>query len=186
MFVRFSRDLDLHPNRDNARPCLYQRCRFCLLTKPPYPHSNIRPGTGKQQRHKIPLYRTHQPGYLRGTQSVLADLGISGPGSYFPQVTANPKNTESYLGLLYTMDDVAVYGYIAASKMKIVLALSLSDTVVKDAEVVNVSPPRNFFLDFNNLRLIRSLPRTLTQNLFRVAYESVPHGISFRGREPFP
>ena len=37
------------------------------------------------------------------------------------------------------MDDVAVYGYITASKMKIILVLSLSDTVVKDAEVVNVS-----------------------------------------------
>ena len=61
------------------------------------------------------------------------------PTILFPQVTANPKNTESYLGLLYTMDDVAVYGYIAASKMKIILALSLSDTVVKDVEVVNVS-----------------------------------------------
>ena len=44
------------------------------------------------------------------------------------------------MGLLYTMDDVAVYGYITASKMRIILALSLSDTVVKDAEVVNVSP----------------------------------------------
>ena len=48
---------------------------------------------------------------------------------------------EAYLGLLYTMDDVAVYGYITASKMKMVLALSLSDTVVKDVEVVNVSAP---------------------------------------------
>jgi len=54
------------------------------------------------------------------------------------RITSNPKNAESYLGLLYTMDDVAVYGYIAASKMKIILALSLSDTVVKDAEVVNL------------------------------------------------
>ncbi|KAF9782742.1 trafficking protein particle complex 2 [Thelephora terrestris] len=54
------------------------------------------------------------------------------------RITANPKNTESYLGLLYTMDDVAVYGYITASKTKIILALSLSDTVVKDAEVVNL------------------------------------------------
>ena len=42
------------------------------------------------------------------------------------------------------MDDVAVYGYIAASKMKIILALSLSDTVVKDVEVVNVSAPNTF------------------------------------------
>lgn len=65
-------------------------------------------------------------------------------GLISPQVTANPKNTESYLGLLYTMDDVAVYGYITVSKMKIILALSLSDTVVKDAEVVNVSTRSNF------------------------------------------
>ena len=42
------------------------------------------------------------------------------------------------------MDDVAVYGYITASKMKIILALSLSDTVVKDMEVVNVSAPSPF------------------------------------------
>jgi len=53
-------------------------------------------------------------------------------------ITANPKSTEYHPGLLYTMDNVAVY--IMASKMKIVLALSLSDTVVKDAEVVNKSP----------------------------------------------
>ena len=37
-----------------------------------------------------------------------------------------------------------MYGYIAASKMKIILALSLSDTVVKDVEVVNVSAPNTF------------------------------------------
>ena len=42
------------------------------------------------------------------------------------------------------MDDAAVYGYITASKMKIILALSLSDTVVKDVEVVNVSDPNCF------------------------------------------
>ena len=42
------------------------------------------------------------------------------------------------------MDDIAVYGYITASKMKIILALSLSDTVVKDAEVVNVSSLNSF------------------------------------------
>jgi hypothetical protein len=72
---------------------------------------------------------------------------VLGLQSYLTQVTANPKNTEPYLGLLYTMDDVAVYGYITASKMKIILALSLSDTVVKDVEVVNVSTPNAFFSD---------------------------------------
>lgn len=55
------------------------------------------------------------------------------------------------------MDDVAVYGYITASKMKIILALSLSDTVVKDAEVVNVSAA-------NTLSNTHDPPRTLTLN----------------------
>jgi len=74
------------------------------------------------------------------------------------------------------MDDVAVYGYITASKMKIVLTLSLSDTVVKDVEVVNVSAP--------NLFLFQLTHRTL--NPHRPVDESVPYGIPVRGREPLP
>lgn len=70
--------------------------------------------------------------------------------SYLTQVTANPKNTEPYLGLLYTMDDVAVYGYITASRMKIILALSLSDTVVRDVEVVNVSASNTSLSDVHD------------------------------------
>ncbi|KAF8890686.1 Sedlin, N-terminal conserved region-domain-containing protein [Infundibulicybe gibba] len=38
-------------------------------------------------------------------------------------------------GLLYAMEDVAVYGYITPLKVKIVIALALSDSVVRDAEV---------------------------------------------------
>lgn len=45
------------------------------------------------------------------------------------------KSTECYLGLLYAMEDVAVYGYMTPLKVKIVLALALSDNVVRDAEV---------------------------------------------------
>jgi hypothetical protein len=37
------------------------------------------------------------------------------------------------------MDDVAVYGYVTASKLKIVLAFALSDVVYKDADVTAVS-----------------------------------------------
>jgi trafficking protein particle complex subunit 2 len=51
---------------------------------------------------------------------------------------ANAKNAECYLGLLYTMDDVAVYGYMTPVKMKMVLALALSDAVVRDADVTAV------------------------------------------------
>ena len=34
------------------------------------------------------------------------------------------------------MDDVAAYGYITPLKVKIVLALPLADSVVRDAEVI--------------------------------------------------
>ena len=48
------------------------------------------------------------------------------------------KGAESYLGFLYAMEDVAVYGYITPLKVKIVLALTLSDAVVKDADIIAV------------------------------------------------
>ncbi len=53
--------------------------------------------------------------------------------------SSNSKSTECYLGLLYSMEDVAVYGYITPLKVKIVLALALSDSVVRDIEVNMVS-----------------------------------------------
>jgi len=54
-------------------------------------------------------------------------------------VAAAGKSCENYLGLLYAMEDVAVYGYITALKMKIVIAIPFSDAVVRDAEVIVVS-----------------------------------------------
>ncbi|GLB33779.1 putative trafficking protein particle complex [Lyophyllum shimeji] len=54
------------------------------------------------------------------------------------RVSAGGKATECYLGLLYAMEDVAVYGYITPLKVKIVLALALSDFVVKDVEVMMI------------------------------------------------
>ncbi|KAG5637777.1 hypothetical protein H0H81_003278 [Sphagnurus paluster] len=53
-------------------------------------------------------------------------------------VNTGGKATECYLGLLYAMEDVAVYGYITPLKVKIVLALALSDTVVKDIEITMI------------------------------------------------
>ncbi|KAF9222025.1 Sedlin [Gyrodon lividus] len=46
------------------------------------------------------------------------------------------KSTDCYLGLLYAMDDVAAYGYVTPLRVKIVLALALTDSVVRDAEVI--------------------------------------------------
>ncbi|KAF9534897.1 trafficking protein particle complex 2 [Crepidotus variabilis] len=53
-------------------------------------------------------------------------------------VAAAGKAFECYLGLLFTMEDVAVYGYITPLKVKIILALALSDAVVKDAEIITI------------------------------------------------
>jgi hypothetical protein len=52
------------------------------------------------------------------------------------------KPTDGYLGLLYAMDDVAAYGYVTPPKVKIVLALALTDAVVRDAEVIMVRSSR--------------------------------------------
>ena len=48
------------------------------------------------------------------------------------------KSTDCYLGLLY-VEDVAVYGYMTPLKVKIIIALELSDTVVRDGDVILVS-----------------------------------------------
>jgi len=54
------------------------------------------------------------------------------------RVNSGTKATDCYLGLLYAMEDVAVYGYITPLKVKIVLALALSDSVVKDLEITMI------------------------------------------------
>ncbi|KII94759.1 hypothetical protein PLICRDRAFT_47771 [Plicaturopsis crispa FD-325 SS-3] len=54
------------------------------------------------------------------------------------RVNSGTKSTECYLGLLYAMEDVAVYGYITPLKMKIVVALALSDSVVRDVEIQQI------------------------------------------------
>jgi len=53
---------------------------------------------------------------------------------------------ESYLGFLYALEEVAVYGYVTPLKLKIVLALALSDAVVRDADVISVRSLFPFFL----------------------------------------
>lgn len=46
------------------------------------------------------------------------------------------------------MEDVAVYGYMTPLKVKIVLALALSDTVVRDAEITMVCFQRFLLIRF--------------------------------------
>ena len=58
---------------------------------------------------------------------------------HFCTANSGTKSNECYLGLLYAMEDVAVYGYITPLKVKIVLALALSDGVVRDVEIATVT-----------------------------------------------
>ncbi|KAI0308308.1 Sedlin [Multifurca ochricompacta] len=51
---------------------------------------------------------------------------------------ASKAPIESYLGFLYALEDVAVYGYITPLKLKIVIILTLSDAVVRDADVISI------------------------------------------------
>ena len=53
------------------------------------------------------------------------------------QAATASKSTDCYLGLLY-VEDVAVYGYMTPLKVKIIIALELSDSLVRDADVVTV------------------------------------------------
>ncbi|KAF8165367.1 Sedlin [Crassisporium funariophilum] len=54
------------------------------------------------------------------------------------RVIAGGKSCDCYLGLLFSMEDVAVYGYITPLKVKIVIALPLSDSVVRDVEITTI------------------------------------------------
>ncbi|KAF9483930.1 trafficking protein particle complex 2 [Pholiota conissans] len=54
------------------------------------------------------------------------------------RVAAAGKAGDCYLGLLFSMEDVAVYGYITPLKVKIVIALPLSDMVVRDADIITI------------------------------------------------
>ncbi|KAF8517795.1 Sedlin [Gautieria morchelliformis] len=52
------------------------------------------------------------------------------------RLAASSKQNECYLGLLYSMEDLAVYGFVTPMRLRIVIALALSDAVVRDADVV--------------------------------------------------
>ncbi|KAF8558775.1 Sedlin [Imleria badia] len=87
------------------------------------------------QNHPI-LVRTFQKGQeLKYHYVAHTSLDVIEERSQPPSSTTS-KPTDGYLGLLYAMDDVAAYGYVTPLKVKIVLALALTDAVVRDAEVI--------------------------------------------------
>ena len=48
------------------------------------------------------------------------------------------KQHDMYLGLLMTLEDLAVFGYMTSSKIKFVLMISVQDVSIKDQDVKNV------------------------------------------------
>jgi len=51
---------------------------------------------------------------------------------------ASPKASECYLGLLFSVDGLSVYGYLTPSKMKMVATFTQSEAAVKDSEVIMI------------------------------------------------
>eukprot|EP00842_Homolaphlyctis_polyrhiza_P000421 jgi/Hompol1/137/HPOL_003276-RA len=51
------------------------------------------------------------------------------------RVAAGVKNYEPYLGLLYAMEDLAVFGYLTNTRVKFILMVAATDTAIKDQEI---------------------------------------------------
>ena len=89
------------------------------------------------------------------------------------------------MNLLYTMEDVAVYGYMTPLKVKIIIALALADSVVRDADVLavctTVPPPDQCILSTMSHVIMG------TNNLIRlVDIPCIAHSIPSGSRKPIP
>ncbi|KAI8810584.1 trafficking protein particle complex subunit 2-like protein-like protein [Cladochytrium replicatum] len=51
------------------------------------------------------------------------------------RVSVGAKNADLYLGLLYSMEDLAVYGYMTNTRIKFILILRSQDVAIKDADM---------------------------------------------------
>ena len=80
------------------------------------------------------------------------------------------------MNLLYTMEDVAVYGHITPLKVKIIIALALTDSVVRDADVLTVRSPHSL----RHTRLLTHLAALAPD------FPSSTHGIPPGCGEPVP
>lgn len=110
---------------------------------------------------------------------VIEERGQSQQHSLVPEssstVIASAKSIDCYLGLLYSMEDVAVYGYITPLKVKIVIALALTDSVVRDVEIALVISIMSF----------GSLLSTYACNSL-LGFQSSAYGILFCHLKPIP
>ncbi|KAI8834594.1 hematopoietic stem/progenitor cells 176 [Chytriomyces cf. hyalinus JEL632] len=54
------------------------------------------------------------------------------------RVAPGSKNLDLYLGLLYCIEDLAVYGFMTNTKIKFIVVISMSDAAIKDIEMKNL------------------------------------------------
>ncbi|KAI8923828.1 Sedlin [Entophlyctis helioformis] len=51
------------------------------------------------------------------------------------RVAPGTKSFDLYLGLLYVMEDLAVFGYMTNTRVKFVLMVGAADVIIKDQEI---------------------------------------------------
>lgn len=111
--------------------------RVHFATKPAHSRAHLCNGRGREEvagrRPQGILHRPHLPRRLRRAMSV-SSFDPSSPAKQLA-VSANSKSSECYLGLLYALDDVAVYGYTTPTRLKLVIAFTTTDSLIKDSEV---------------------------------------------------
>ena len=54
-------------------------------------------------------------------------------------VASDTKHFDMYLGLLYVLEDLAVYGYMTNTRIKFVLMVPSTDSIIKDQEMKSVN-----------------------------------------------
>ncbi|KAI0796816.1 Sedlin [Abortiporus biennis] len=88
------------------------------------------------QNHPILIRTFNQPKQDELKYHYIAHTSLDVIDERITAATAT-KSTDCYLGLLY-VEDVAVYGYMTPLKVKIILALELSDALVRDVDIVAI------------------------------------------------
>ncbi|KAI9299601.1 Sedlin, partial [Cunninghamella echinulata] len=54
------------------------------------------------------------------------------------RVNNGPKHLDLYLGLLYAMEDLAVYGYMTNTKVKFIVVVSVTDGTIRDTDMKTI------------------------------------------------
>ncbi|CAG8692776.1 13112_t:CDS:2, partial [Ambispora leptoticha] len=96
-----------------------------------------------KQKNKDLLIEPNNPLYIRNFSTTHPDLKYhyiahTSCDVIEERVTSGPKTTDAYLGLLYAMEDLAVYGYLTNTRVKFVIVLAVPDTIIKDSDMKSV------------------------------------------------